>query len=439
MHCDFTVHEFLTFPYNEQYCETQLMRERYGVHLQQGSNYSMNRHFNGVAWPVTVIALMVFMLYSMYTPARGEEHTPPSTFKPASPSYTWEFTGDHGEHREYANEWWYHTGHLQVPQKNGKPSNQTFGYEATLFRAARPLSHRISPETSAWVSPQLYLTHIALTDVKGKRFIYASAVERDNPYHPVVTVHPWRLRTQALTVNHQKNIRAGDPIWDLTLRHREFLLKLRLVPEKTIAYHGDKGYSKKGDCASCASMYYSYTRLNSVGELSFIDPAVVHQKRPLKVTGKSWFDHEFGSSQLTEKQVGWDWFAIQLTNKRELMVYRMRQKDGSISPQSGGSLVLSTGDVLPLKHNDIQVEPLAEWKSKASGTTYPSEWKIKVPKYHLELHVEPKLANQELYFPEQKAYSYWEGACKVTGTQDKKPVNGNAYVELAGYNGKLKF
>jgi predicted secreted hydrolase len=358
---------------------------------------------------------------------------------PASPTYAWQFTDDHGEHPTYASEWWYHTGHLKVPEKSGSNSNREFGYEATLFRAARPLTAAISPETSAWVSPQLYLTHIALTDVKGKKFHFASGYERDNPYHKVVTVHPWRLRTKQLEVEHQKNIRPGDPIWDLTLRHDEFRLHLRLVPEKGIVYHGAKGYSKKGSCNTCASMYYSYTRLNSVGELQFIEANASRQPRPMKVVGKSWFDHEFGSSQLTEKQVGWDWFAIQLDNKRELMVYRMRQSDGSISPESGGTLVLSTGDTIPLKNNEIKVTPTAEWKSPASGATYPNAWKVEVPKYKLKLEVTPKLQNQELYFPDQKSLSYWEGACTVKGTHDAKPTKGNAYVELAGYNGKLQF
>jgi predicted secreted hydrolase len=361
------------------------------------------------------------------------------TNKPADPSYAWSFTGDHGEHPEYASEWWYHTGHLKVPEKSGKDSNREFGYEATLFRAARPLTAAISPETSAWVSPQVYLTHIALTDVKGKKFHYASGYERDNPYHKVVTVHPWRLRTRQLEVQHQKNIRPGDPIWDLNLNHEDFRLHLRLVPEKSIVYHGQNGYSKKGNCATCASMYYSYTRLNSIGEIQLLDPKASRQPRPMKVVGKSWFDHEFGSSQLTQKQVGWDWFAIQLDNKRELMVYRMREGDGSISPESGGTLVLSTGDTLTLKNTEIKVTPTSEWKSPNSGATYPNAWKVEVPKYKISLELTPKLQNQELYFSAQKSLSYWEGACTVKGKQDSKAVKGNAYVELAGYNGKLAF
>jgi predicted secreted hydrolase len=57
----------------------------------------------------------------------------------------------------------------------------------------------------------------------------------------------------------------------------------------------------------------------------------------------------------------------------------------------------------------------------------------------LKLSVTPTLANQELYFPKQKALSYWEGASLVQGTLGKNDVQGKAYVELAGYAQKLNF
>jgi len=49
-------------------------------------------------------------------------------------------------------------------------------------------------------------------------------------------------------------------------------------------------------------------------------------------------DHEFGSSQLQEYQVGWDWFSIQLDNRMELMFYQIRHKDGKIDPYSSEQL-----------------------------------------------------------------------------------------------------
>jgi predicted secreted hydrolase len=36
--------------------------------------------------------------------------------------------------------------------------------------------------------------------------------------------------------------------------------------------------------------------------------------RTYPVTGRSWMDHEFGTSALTAGAVGWDWFSIQFDN-----------------------------------------------------------------------------------------------------------------------------
>ena len=57
-------------------------------------------------------------------------------------------------------------------------------------------------------------------------------------------------------------------------------------------------------------------------------------------------DHEFGSDELQANQVGWDWFSIQLDDRRELMLYLLRQKDGSVTAESSGSLVVEGRVVL---------------------------------------------------------------------------------------------
>ena len=41
-------------------------------------------------------------------------------------------------------------------------------------------------------------------------------------------------------------------------------------------------------------------------------------------------DHEFSTSALSEGQVGWDWFALQLDDNTEIMLFQIRRDDGSI-------------------------------------------------------------------------------------------------------------
>jgi predicted secreted hydrolase len=50
-------------------------------------------------------------------------------------------------------------------------------------------------------------------------------------------------------------------------------------------------------------------------------------------------DHEFFTQQLESSQVGWDWLSLQLEDNTELMLFRIRQKDGSLDPSSAGTYV----------------------------------------------------------------------------------------------------
>ena len=70
----------------------------------------------------------------------------------------------------------------------------------------------------------------------------------------------------------------------------------------------------------------------------------------MMVSGMSWFDHEFGSNQLTANQAGWDWFSLRLSDGVDLMLYFLRRTDGSPEPASSGTIVDSKGNTrhLPL-------------------------------------------------------------------------------------------
>jgi len=76
----------------------------------------------------------------------------------------------------------------------------------------------------------------------------------------------------------------------------------------------------------------------------------------LSVDGLSWMDHEFGSDELQANQVGWDWFSVQLDDRRELMLYLLRQKDGSVTPESSGSLIDAKGRVTYLPRSAFVVD-----------------------------------------------------------------------------------
>jgi predicted secreted hydrolase len=98
-------------------------------------------------------------------------------------------------------------------------------------------------------------------------------------------------------------------------------------------------------------------------------------------------DHEFGTSLLDYEQVGWDWFSIQLEDGRDLMLFEIRRRDGSIDPRSSGTLIEADGRAVHLGFEDFSLAPGRMWRSSNSGAGYPMAWKVELPRYGLRLNV----------------------------------------------------
>jgi predicted secreted hydrolase len=208
----------------------------------------------------------------------------------------------------------------------------------------------------------------------------------------------------------------------------DFTLNLILTPLKSPVLHGvnQDGLSQKGEGKGHASHYYSYTRMQTEGVLHTRDGV-------FDVEGLSWMDHEFGSTQLKDYQVGWDWFSIQLENNYELMLYLIRHKDGSVDPYSSGTLVFPDGRSQHLRREEFQIEAHDTWKSPRSGAVYPQRWTVRIPTADLTLHLTPVLAAQELVTDNSTRVTYWEGSTQARGTMQGKALEGSSYVEMTGY------
>jgi predicted secreted hydrolase len=218
----------------------------------------------------------------------------------------------------------------------------------------------------------------------------------------------------------------------LEARHQGMELSLDLAPQKPLVFHGKNGLSQKGPMEGQASYYFSYTDLEAKGFMK-----TPGSQASIRVDGISWFDHEFGSNQLTPNQVGWDWFSLHLSDGQDLMIYFLRRKDGSAEPSSSGTLVKRSGEGIHLKLADINVEVLGYWKSPKSGGRYPSLWRIKVPSARIEMEIGSLVPSQELLTEGSTGVIYWEGAVAGKGTSAGRPITCEGYVELTGYAGSL--
>jgi predicted secreted hydrolase len=315
------------------------------------------------------------------------------------------FPGDHAAHPDYATEWWYLTGNLHTD------SGRRFGYQFTLFRVG--LRPGQAARDSDWRSNQLYMGHIAISDIgagkhqSAERFARAAAGLAGSRVAPfAVWLGPWSMR-------------GGDDLFPLQVsaqdQHIGLSLQL-LAGDKPPVPQGDDGLSRKSAAPGNASYYYSLTRLPTSGELRVGD-------RVYRVQGESWLDREWSSSALDRNQVGWDWFALQLDDGRELMYYHLRDRQGRTDPFSRGSLVDRDGSVHALLSDQVKLTPLRYWQDE-KGARYPVGWRLQVPGQGLDLGVQAALDDQLM----AHSVRYWEGAVEVSGAQ-----SGKGYLELSGY------
>jgi len=127
-----------------------------------------------------------------------------------------------------------------------------------------------------------------------------------------------------------------------------------------------------------------------------------------------------------------------LTDNTEIMLYQIRRKDGTVAPFSSGTYVDEGGKATPLHAPDFSLTPSGEtWKSPVTSATYPTAWKISIPKLGIELESRTDLKSQEIPGKTKIAPSYWEGAIQLNGHRGITKLDGVGYLELTGYDRPL--
>lgn len=340
--------------------------------------------------------------------AQGEQ------FEKALKPRAFTFPEDHGPHPSFRTEWWYLTGNLSSREGN------RFGYQFTVFRTAltREQLHR----PSSWASNQIYMAHLAVTDIGGNTFHYDERFSRDGSQLAGAQASPFRVWLDNWEVSETGPTTTYDlPALNIRAKTDGAGIDLLLRALKPPVLHGEAGLSQKGPQAGNASYYYSYTLLGTEGRIRV-------NGKDWVVSGSSWMDREWSTSALSENQIGWDWFALQLDNNTELMYYQMRKNDGTPDVFSKGTLIQKDGSSLLLAKDDVELSVTDTWDSP-KGTIYPSGWRLLVPGQGLDLVISPAVRNQLL----DVSIDYWEGSVTIEGTRNGAKLSGRGYVELTGY------
>jgi predicted secreted hydrolase len=332
------------------------------------------------------------------------------------------FPEDHGPHRAFRSEWWYFTGHLVARRGD---ETRRFGYQFTIFRQA------LAPETparaSAWATRDVYMAHLAVSDLDGRRFGAFERLAREGLSLAGAETKPFRVWLEGWSLNGPPTAEAVFPMSVKAEARREqgqpgdlrdVALALTIDQGRGPIPQGDRGLSAKGPEAGNASFYYSMTRLPTRGRLT------VDGQTYEIVSGESWLDREWSTSALGPTLAGWDWLALHLADGRDLMVYRLRRKDGGMAGESRATLIAPDGSTRLFAPDAFTLEERGRWQSPRSGKSYPAGLRIAVA--DLDLEVRPLLAHQEL----PVTFTYWEGAFEARA---RERVAGRGYLEMTGY------
>src|SRR5690242_21755801 len=199
---------------------------------------------------ITVLALVSGVLNC--AAAAGYRH--------AQAGYHFEFPRDHFSHPDYQTEWWYYTGNVQASD------GHRYGFELVFFRqgAGEAARREDAQNPSTWRVEDVYMGHVAVTDIGGRKFRYSERVNRAGPGIAGVSLQQGRIWNGNWSTQ-----------WDLATGVQTLLavadgvrFTLRLEPAKPPVVHGENGISRKAADPSRASYYVSFTRLRVSGRLN---------------------------------------------------------------------------------------------------------------------------------------------------------------------------
>lgn len=339
-------------------------------------------------------------------------------FRVPQPGTVLEYPRAHASHPDFKIEWWYITGHLFAS------TGERFGYQATFFRNGLKPERDYSGQS--FNNAQLYLTHMAVTDVSGQTFHYEQRFSREG----------WDAyaRTDRLDVrNGNWHLKGNADVTSMELHtsiNSDVRMDLTLTPQKNLLRFGEDGTSRKGPAPEARSFYLTFSRILTEGNLQIGD-------RRYQVTGSSWMDHEIASNQLDPDYEGWDWIAIQLDDGWEVKAYLLRESDGSPSPYSALIWINPDGRIEYYDTNAFEWAMPILWTSPETDASYPNAPIIRTTHPQtgqpVEFNFEPLLDSQELVLP---GTTYWEGAGRILDASGQEV--GSAYLELVGYAGSIR-
>src|ERR1700692_31761 len=150
-------------------------------------------------------------------------------YRTALPGYRYEFPRDHFDHPDFQTEWWYYTGNVK------SADGHRFGFELTFFRQG---VNRDAAKRKLCDVRDLYLAHLALSDLDGREFYHTERTSRAGPGLAGISATDgriWNGNWQVQWQGDDQNLQAVDV---------RFELQFRLRAEKPPVINGENGVSQ---------------------------------------------------------------------------------------------------------------------------------------------------------------------------------------------------
>lgn len=290
-------------------------------------------------------------------------------------------------------EWWYLTGHLKGTDPTG--GKHEYGFELVTFQV-----------TATAGSPPMYSAHFAVSDITRNKFSFE---ERAAPG----LMSPLANRFDMNTLGFSMGGSMGKYYAKAAHANGDYQVDFKFNNNVPVTLNGVNGIEVDD---GFVSPYYSYTSLDTQGTLW--DHGV-----PIKITGVSWYDHEWLNSIPAAKK-GWTWFGVSLDDNTQYNLSFLQDATGKVTKSFG--VKTENGTYAPISSTQMGLKEIGSWTSPHTGYTYAQRWQVTLPGGTVD--ITPKIRDQELSAPGHRYY--YEGPSAVIGVINGSPVTGKAYAEV---------
>jgi predicted secreted hydrolase len=298
---------------------------------------------------------------------------------------------DHGAHPGFQFEWWYTAGTLA-------DRHTEYFWFATL-----------------WAGGGYAVAKVNLVDLTADRIVLSKEyLARDTltDGQTNIALSGYRLGWRPLGRNGVWSIDATVP--------GRGGLALTLAPVQPYLLEAPEGIIHLGRRAATA--YYSAPRVAASGALTL-------RGHTGRIAGEGWLDHQWGTFSGGTAYFHWNWFACQLRDGGDLMLYQFISPSGRPLGVQAGTFVSPQGSVsYPRRFTVTALGPVI--RPHGAAETYPLRWRLRVPAAHIDITLRARARRQ--FISNQLIPGFWEGAAAISrGTpgaciveSTREPANG---------------